>query len=293
MKKIIILLSIVLSTILGVASLQPAQAEDQKVIAIIDTAVDSTKIPGVIYEVCITIVSPINSCPNGQGFQEGKGSANVSNWKIKGIDHGHNMTQAALIAAPDVKVVFVRMAAIVGTGLTMRMDDDTLATALSWVSQNANKFSIDAVSISQSRINFAPGSCPINTKFSEAVQQLKTNNVPVFVATGNNAKTNQVGFPACTTDVVGVGSLAWTVPSAANPLSVLVVPKSANTGPGLDVFGIAQERVTSYRGRSLIISGTSVATVIAASKAVSKYNGSPWESYLDSYVKVLGYPFIG
>ena len=64
MKKLII---IALSAVLAVMAIEPAHAEDQKVLAIIDTAIDSNKIPSVIYEACFTD-SKAMACPNGQKF---------------------------------------------------------------------------------------------------------------------------------------------------------------------------------------------------------------------------------
>jgi len=70
MKK---LLTALLSVSVILMPLQMAQANDQKVLAIIDTAIDSTKVPSVIYEACFT---SNQSCPNETNSMEGKGSAN-------------------------------------------------------------------------------------------------------------------------------------------------------------------------------------------------------------------------
>jgi hypothetical protein len=51
MKKIAVCF---LSAVLLVLSFQPVHAEDQRVLAIIDSAVDSSKIPQIIYEACFT-----------------------------------------------------------------------------------------------------------------------------------------------------------------------------------------------------------------------------------------------
>ena len=237
-----------LIAVFSLTLLQPTHAEDQKVIAIIDSAMDSTKNPSIIHEVCITI----KTCPNGTSFQEGPGSANVSDWKIKGIDHGYNITQAANQIAPNVKIVFIRISDVhvYPTFSAIHNSGQSLSRALEWVSQNASRFSIDAVSISQSRSNFLAGTCPTDVVFSSAVQKLKLNTVPVYAATGNDSKKTQVGFPACVTDVIGVGA---TTPTGA-------IASYTNSGPGMDMTFRGDARVKAYGGWDITIVGTSVAT---------------------------------
>ena len=65
MKKLLITL---LSITTIFAPLQVAQAADEPVIAIIDTAIDSKKVTSVIYEACFT---QNRSCPNKTNFMEG------------------------------------------------------------------------------------------------------------------------------------------------------------------------------------------------------------------------------
>jgi hypothetical protein len=65
MKKTLLAL---LSTTLLFSVVSPAQAEDQKVLAIIDTAINSTKFNSIIQEACFTTVkskvaSQNMSCP--------------------------------------------------------------------------------------------------------------------------------------------------------------------------------------------------------------------------------------
>jgi hypothetical protein len=99
MKK----MGIVIAVILGLALIQPVQASEVNTIAIIDTAMDVSKNSNVVYEACFTLAT----CPNGTNFQEGPGSANVSNWKIKGIEHGFNVSRSAVLTNPNIKIVFV------------------------------------------------------------------------------------------------------------------------------------------------------------------------------------------
>jgi len=241
-------------SMLVVVFLQPytAQANDQKVIAIIDTAMDSNKNAAVIHEVCITtftVKDPNRYCPNGTQFQEGKGAANVRDWTISGIDHGFNVAQVATNIDPSVKIVFIRISEIT-SARTVYNNGRSLSNAVKWVSDNASRFSIDALSISQSRSNFTAGTCPVDAVLESGVQGLKAQGIDVYAATGNDSKTNMVGFPACVKDVVGVGAITPTG----------VIYKTTNSGPGMDATFLGEAKVVNYRGSLVTIHGTSVAS---------------------------------
>lgn len=240
MKKLII--GVVLA--LGFTVVSPVNAADEKVLVIIDSAIDSSKIPGIVYEACFT---SNKSCANETSFAEGPGTANVPNWSISKIDHGYNITQAAKSVAPDVKIVFIRISDVFPSSFLN--SGAALSSAIKWVSENASKYSVDAVSISQSRINFTAGTCPTDLVFSSAVQSLKAQGIPVHVATGNDGKNNMVGFPSCVTDVIGVGA---TKPSG--PLATYT-----NSGPGMDVVFRGDIIVKNYKNYPTTITGTSVA----------------------------------
>jgi hypothetical protein len=282
MKKLVI---VALSAVLALMAVEPAQAQDQKVLAIIDTAVDSAKIPSVIYEACFTVN---RSCPNGLAFMEGVGSANSKVWPANignATYHGHNMTQAALAINPNIKIVFVRIADITAQGNSGNQPQ-SLALAIDWVSKNASKYSIDAVSISQSgtsKNNLL--ACTSDTNTINAVASLKAQNIPTFAATGNDRSDKIVGFPSCVVDVIGVGSLQSS--------QVNLVP-STNRGPGLDLVTRGDIPVTMYNGvvSTYAASQTSGATVVAATKYVTLNQSKTFGDFLSSLPKVLGYVFI-
>lgn len=305
MKKLII---VALSAVLAVMAIEPAHAEDQKVLAIIDTAIDSNKIPSVIYEACFT-VSASMACPNGQKFMEGKGSATSPLWPtsmLKPVYHGHHVTQSALAINSNLKIVFLRVSdltipnaktKIVG-GDQAAFEYDPIIRAIKWVSDNAAKYSIDAVSISQAsdvsdkflldarygaqRTSLYNASCIDNTAVS-SVSLLNSQNIPVFAATGNLASASKVGFPACINGVVGVGAF---VPSA-NTLE-----KATNRGAGLDVVAQNSITVVRYNGTTVDFTATSAATPIAASLFLSKNTHRTVDLFINSLTKVLGYPYI-
>ena len=277
---------------LGLTLVHPAQAVETKTIAIIDTAVDSNKLSNVVYEVCFTFNK---TCQNKTGFQEGKGSAMVNDWTIKGADHGYNMVQVATQVDPNIKVVFIRIAdeKVYDTFSLIRNDGTSLDKAIDWVSKNAARFNISAVSISQSRSNFTAGTCPTDVTFSSSVVSLNIQKVPVFVATGNDSKKNQIGFPACVPGVIGVGALKPTSGKKPYPASVYTALASyTNVGPGLDIVARGDADVKAYGGWDITITGTSVATPIAAVISATKNTSKTFDEFLLTLPKSAGYSYI-
>lgn len=271
-------------------SINPTQAQQPKTIAIIDTAIDSSRMTNVVYEACFTYNK---TCNNKAGFDEGKGSASINDWKIKGALHGFSMAQAALQVDPNVKIVFVRISdeKVYDTFSIIRNDGGSLARALEWVSNNSARFNISAVSISQSRSNFAAGTCPTDTLFQSAVAKLKTTNVPTFVATGNDSKKNQIGFPACVPGVYSVASMDTqknvVKSSNINATTTLLAPACLfNTGTTVCA------EVKDYFGVMRPITGTSAATVFAATLAVNKNTVGNFDKFLQTLPKSGLYNYI-
>lgn len=291
MKKIVAALFVVF---LAGLSIQPVQAEDQKVLAIIDTAIDSNKITSVIYEACFTD-SKTMGCPNGLTSMEGKGSANSPVWpatqigNLANVYHGHNMVQAALAVNPDVKIVFVRYADIVSKTGAISTQTKSLINAIKWVSDNASKFSIDAVSISQAFVDTKQlALCSENTVVS-SVASLDAQNITTFAATGNNRRSDVVGFPSCVNGVVGVGALASSVKA---PTVYNAFDGATNRGLGLDIVAPGDISIVRYNGTVAKTSATSGATAIAASTYVKTNTFTSFYEFASKLINVLGYPYI-
>jgi hypothetical protein len=286
MKKVIVVLA---SIVMSLVAVQPVQAQDQKVLAIIDTAIDSSRMPNVIHEVCFTYNK---TCNNKAGYDEGPGAARINDWKIKGALHGFSMAQVAVMADPNVKIVFIRISdeKVYDTFSIIRNDGGSLARAIDWVSNNTSRFNIKAVSISQSRSNFAVGTCPSDVLFQTSVQKLKTQNVPTFVATGNDGKKNQIGFPAC---VPGVYSVAGT-DSNKN----IVRSSNVNATTSLlasTCFSFNRDacvETRDYFGAMRPIVGTSTATVLAATLAINQNKLNSFDEFLLTLPKSNNYPHI-
>jgi hypothetical protein len=285
MKKLVI---VALSAVLALMAVEPAHAQDQKVLAIIDTAIDSQEVKSVIYEACFT---QNKSCPNGTNFMEGVGSANHPQWPLSISDnvyHGHEMAQSALSVNPTLKIVFVRISNITADKKSFINAELSVIQAVEWVSKNASKYSIDAVSISQSGISKESlQSCVNKINIINSVLSLSSQGIPVFAATGNNStatKVQPVGFPACISGVIGVGSVKPNL----TELSTFT-----NRGVGLDVISEGQASILRYKRTSPVsVSGTSVSTQIAASKYIKNNVSLGFDKFLNALPKVLGYAYI-
>jgi hypothetical protein len=284
MKKLIIA---VLSAALAVMTIQTAYAQDQKVLAIIDTAIDSKEVKSVIHEVCFT---QNKSCPNKTNFMEGLGSASSSAWPssiLHPVYHGHNMSQSALLSDPTIKIVFVRIANINFSDLASLNAELSMVQAVEWVSKNASKYSIDAVSISQSGLSKESlSSCTSNASIINSVKMLSSQNIPVFAATGNTStlkSVQPVGFPACVAGVVGVGSVKPNLTELST---------YTNRGIGLDVIAQGQASILRYKKTSnATVEGTSVSTQIAAALYIKNNAYSTFGEFLDKLPKLLGYSY--
>jgi hypothetical protein len=281
MKKTLLAL---LSIVIAFTAVAPAQAQDERVLAIIDSAINSNNFPSIIHEVCFTTVKSViakenMSCPNGELFMEGKGAASAP-WP-KSINnatyHGDSMVKAALTVNPNLKIVFVRFNDVTSLG-NSRGDVKALASAINWVSQNAAKYSIDALSISQSTVSTGNlALCSTDTVVINAVASLNTNNIPVFVATGNDRRRDVVGFPSCVNGAIGVGALG----------NATQLEAATNTGPGLDMVAPGKVRITKYNGSPTDTAGSSVATVVSAASYVNRNTFKTFGEYLTSLPKIL------
>jgi Subtilase family len=281
MKKVLLSL---LTIALAFTAIAPAQAQDERVLAIIDSAINSNNFPSIIHEVCFTTVKssvPAQnmSCPNGELFMEGKGAASAP-WP-KSINnatyHGDSMVKAALTVNPSLKIVFIRFNDVTVSG-NSRGDVKALTSAIDWVSKNASKYSIDALSISQSSVsanNLAL--CSTSTVVINSFASLTSSNIPVFVATGNDRRRDVVGFPSCVNGAIGVGALG----------NATQLEAATNTGPGLDMVAPGKVRITKYNGSPTDTAGSSVATAVSAASYVNRNTFKTFGEYLTSLPKIL------
>jgi hypothetical protein len=110
------------------------------------------------------------------------------------------------------------------------------------------------------------------------VSQLNAANIPTFVATGNHGSRTLVGFPACVPGVIGVGGLVDKT-DRLDPVT--------NSGPGLDMVETAKVSITRYNGSPSDSFGTSVSTALVSAKYVNTNTFKTFGEYLNSLKKVL------
>ena len=261
MKKILI-------TLISISLLIPisAKAADPvpPTLAILDTAIN-TSLPifkdNIVYEACVL---EWNSCPNGKSFMEGPGSAVMQAPYINnnGFDHGTQMASAAILANPNIKIVFVRIIGSTLGGVRQSVGEAGLVNALNWVNANKSKFNIQAISMSQGNSYSMPGVnyCPVLSNFNATVKLLLSNEIPVFVPAGNESNYTKINWPACVPETISIGSIDNT-----NGMALY-----SNYDPALlDFVAMGTMRLTSPEGTVGNKVGTSTATQVAAAQYVA------------------------
>lgn len=292
MKKLLI---VGLSAVLALMAIEPAHAQTVPTIAIIDTAVDSSKVKNVIHEVCFT---QENTCLNKTNSQEGKGAAGVLKWTL-GLDHGNQVAQAAATVNPNIKIVFIRIAdERLGSNHSY---GSSRQKAMDWIVTNAKDFGINAVSISAALGLQTPESCLKYEGYSamrSSTQSLLEKNIPVFAATGNATfgklgDKARIGFPACIDNVVAVGATrlngtAWASYAHIGPGS----PSIPGSGINAAARGDASVNVFNKPGLNTV-TGTSIATPIAASFTATNMLGKTFNEFALTLPSKIGYPQFG
>ncbi len=278
MKKIVV--GIIL--MLGFALLQPAQAQTNSSIVIIDTAIDTTlpELQGkVIHEVCL--LEELR-CPNGKAFQEGLGSATLPVPQVYngGFSHGTRMTQIAIKNNPNLNIVFIRIFPAGKNGnveYAAANANSTVKQAIDWVIKNKTKFNIVAVSASVGHKvqPSAPNSCQLRSKFDvglkQSLAQLKSTGVAFISSTGNRADKGTIDYPACLADAIAVSSVT----------EHNTVASYANDSLDVDFYALGTYELSSGK-----VSGTSAATAAFAAYWAKNYKGTYQLTY--DYLKSIG-----
>lgn len=272
MKKVVGLL-----TMLFVAAFLPAVSANQKpAIAIIDTAIDTSKV-SVFHEVCIMYEV---RCPNKSSFMEGPGAATLPAAQLykNGFDHGTVMSLVASSVNRDMNIVFIRIVAMDSRGRQMFYDDNLVNEALKWVSTNKAKFNIVAVSASVGHHKFRTTTnyCPVNASLRDSIVSLQGAGVATIFAAGNNYDYSRVDYPACVSEAVAVGSV-----NDSGSIELY-----SNGGNELDFYALGTYSTSVKRAM-----GTSAATAAFAAYWAKSYKGSYQATY--DYLKSIGKPAEG
>jgi hypothetical protein len=248
-------------SLLSPVAISQASGTDVPVLAILDTAID-TSVPSlqgkIVGEVCILEWA---LCPNGTNFQEGPGSASMPNDLItkNGFDHGTFMATTAVQSNPNIKILFIKIIGNTSAGLRKPTGESTISAALAWVRDNAVRYNVKAVSLSQGSRGLLGKAgteyCPTFPRTISAVQQLNSMSIPVFSAVGNNRDYSRIDWPSCIEEVVSIGAVDQIGEIASY---------SNNDAARLDFFALGNLSAVGPGNISKNIAGTSSATQVAA-----------------------------
>lgn len=264
-------LRIVLSLSLSMIFAAPTNAaETEKSLAIIDTGFDTT-IPiiggAVVHEVCIL---DWYACPNGVGFQEGLGSATLPQTitRFSGAGHGTQMASIAVSTNPQIKLVLVRLIAYNDRGQRLTVFDSTVTKAFRWIYDNQERFNIGAVAMAQGHHGLLQQRtyCPKNMELEKLFVQLRQSDIPVFLPTGNSGDKSRIDWPACIPAAMAIGAVG---------VDGSIAPYSNHDSALNDFFAAGTLTASSPGGTRTTATGTSVATVIAASQWIRFSNLNP------------------
>jgi hypothetical protein len=263
----------------------PAHATGAKTLVIIDSGVnmqlDWVK-NAVIEEACFI---EYGKCPNGLASMTGPGAAHLDPALVKdrALSHGTQMASVALATNPNVKIVVVRIVGMSARGFANSYTTRGLATAMDWVTANATRLNVGAVSIALGR-TYSEASCPVaaEPRLQSQIVGLASMNVATVVATGNNSNKLKVNYPACIPEAIAVG--ATDRPYTVKQIQGTVYPIMliSNGGPDLDIVAMGRYPVTDLNGITTVSLGTSNATTAVATRlAQSLSDGSSLASVME------------
>ncbi len=280
-KKILTALAIIILFIPVTAHAAKLQNRtvSQPIIAILDTALD-TSLPifkdRILFEVCLTQWS---SCPNGLREMEGTNSSTMrSDWISKnGFDHGTKIASLAVATNPDVQIIFIRIIGADYNGLRQSAGEESVYAGLDWVLRNKDRFNIQAVSMSQGHHNLGLAEtdyCPKTPMTEDKIKSLADAGIPVFFPAGNDSDYVRIDWPACIPSAIAIGA---TIPSGK-------VAKYTNHDNNLtDFFALGTAMAVVPGGKSVNVAGTSASTVIAATQWATIKSVKPSLTYAQIY----------
>jgi hypothetical protein len=258
MKKVVGLSAVALA-VASMFSVAPAQA-NSKSLVVVDSYFDYRV--GNVPIVCLSnVVCTIDNRTKSSSL-------------TSPVNHGVAMVDAVRSRFPQVNVIALRAA-----DARTEMNVGHLVSALEWALQNKN--SIAALSLSRkmngnthnsngcdaASINTAHlgGKAMADQRVRSLIAELKANNIPVFVSTGNGAG-NIVDYPACITDTNSVSTGS---------------PNRQGLPASVDKFNDTTDYFVSIANNKFNIPGiafpvlpntTSLATVLAAAKYTAESN---------------------
>lgn len=177
-------------------------------------------------------------------------------------DNGHGTHLSGIIhaMAPNTTIAAVKAVNNQGAG-----SFSNVIAGIDWCTSNKQALNISVISMSiGDQGAYTPTTCP--SVFNTAVASATTAGITVVAASGNDYATNGISLPACTPNVISVGSV-----SRQDTISSFT-----NRGPGLDLLAPGESiNSTKLGGGYSTLSGTSVSTpFVAASIALLQHLNS-------------------
>ncbi len=224
-------------------------------IAILDTGVDSSHpfLGGrVVAEACFArgavFDDAAGDCPNGQATQEGTGSAAPCTYAPSACQHGTHVAgdaagRGSQLAAPgrDAPIIAIQVfsrftGAACGTGedpCARTYNADYLA-GLEWLYQHRTDRAVAAANLSLGGGSPAATHCDgASPSVKAAIDNLRSVGIATIASAGNSGSSLGIGFPACISSAVSVGSTTKsdTVSSFSQsaPILDLLAPGSGIT----------------------------------------------------------------
>jgi hypothetical protein len=273
MKTKVTIIGIFLALVAGTTP--AANAVEQKTLVIIDSGFN-TQLPflagNVVDEACFI---EYGKCPNGQASMTGLGAATLAATdaaKDKTFNHGTQMASVANAVNPSTKFVLIRVIGKSDKGYANTYTTKAVQLALDWVSANAERLNVGAVSVSFGRV-YREAACPIEAKLQAQIAGLASVNVPVVISTGNNSDQKKINYPACIPQAIAVG--ATDTPYTIKQVTGTVYPIMliSNSSPELDLYAMGRWTATDINGVKAVSLGTSGATVSVATRLAKEVSG--------------------
>ena len=235
----------------------PAQAAGEPTIAIIDSGVNNSLFANnIAYEVCLI---NLPRCPNQKTSMEGPGAANLAPTNDKMLNHGTQMASIVTAVNPSAKIIPIRIVGMTPKGIAGLYNLDDVQNALNWVITNREKYNISVVLLAQGAVM---GNCRVPAGMAQSISTLKSANVPVIAAVGNNSNRGAVFSPACLPDSVAVGATdnPWSgsEPYAYDAAAAPYIARYSNGAQGqVDFYLNARYYTKLTDGSTKFVVGTS------------------------------------
>ena len=247
--------------------------------SLVHTFVLNNNITGLNLGVCI-LDTGVNYSHSDFGGCFGSGCKVVDGYDVVNNDndpyddhgHGTHVTGIVNMVAPNASLVHIKVLNSGGGG-----SESGISAGIDWCVNNKTKYNITAISMSIGSDSVFSDYCDSTfTILTTAINKAVKNNIPVFVASGNNGVTTGITSPGCIRNSTSVGATTKSdsIASYTNKNKLLDI-----LAPGSDITS------TSMGGGYVTMDGTSMATPHASGSAalLQQYNYEQDKAYLNPY----------